>query len=87
VLELAGREALGVHVGELLELQRPLERHRVAHVPAEEEHRAGVRRAARERTTRSTVSSTRSTFSGIVAARDDRGAISSPNLVPRTWAR
>ena len=38
VLELAGREALGVHVGEFLELQRALERHRVPDVPAEEQH-------------------------------------------------
>ena len=42
VLELAGGEALGVQVGELLELQRALERHRVAGVPPEEEHRPGV---------------------------------------------
>ena len=42
VLELAGGEALGVHVGQLLELERPLERHREAHVPAEEQHRACV---------------------------------------------
>ena len=42
VLELAGREALGVDVGELLELERALERDREAGVPAEEEHRRGV---------------------------------------------
>src|SRR6478752_7569579 len=42
VLELAGGEALGVNVGELLELERTLERHGVADVTAEEEHRAGV---------------------------------------------
>ena len=40
VLELAGGEALGVHVGELLELERALQRHRVAHVPADEQHRS-----------------------------------------------
>ena len=38
VLELARGEALGVHVRELLELQRALQGHRVAHVPAEEQH-------------------------------------------------
>ena len=48
VLELAGREALGVDVGELLELERALEGDRVAGVPAEEQHRPRVdeRRAA-----------------------------------------
>ena len=48
VLELAGGEALGVDVGQLLELERALERDRVAGVPAEEQHRpgAGVARAA-----------------------------------------
>jgi hypothetical protein len=38
VLDLAGREPLGRDVGELLELERPLERHRVADVAAEEQH-------------------------------------------------
>ena len=47
VLELAGR-TLGVDVGELLELQRPLERDRVAHVAAQEQHRAGVGEPAGE---------------------------------------
>ena len=42
VLQLAGREALGVHVGELLQLERALERDRIADVPAEEQHRASV---------------------------------------------
>ena len=51
VLELAGREALGVDVGELLELQRALERHREADVPAEEQHRPS-RRPSRGRAAR-----------------------------------
>ena len=47
MLELAGGEALGVDVGELLELERALERDREAGVPAEEEHRLRVGRASR----------------------------------------
>ncbi len=42
VLELARGEALRVDIGDLLELQRALERDGEAHVTAEEEHRAGV---------------------------------------------
>ena len=42
VLELAGREALGVEVGDLLELERSLERDRVAGVATEEQHRAAA---------------------------------------------
>ena len=42
MLELAGGEALGVDVGDLLELERALEGDRVADVAAEEQHRAGV---------------------------------------------
>ena len=45
VLELAGGEALGVDVGELLELQRALERHRVAGVAARGTAPTGRRRA------------------------------------------
>src|SRR3954468_6674928 len=41
VLELAGGEPLGVDVGQLLELERTLHRHREADVAAEEQHRAG----------------------------------------------
>src|ERR1039457_2595291 len=37
VLELAGGEALGVHVGEFLELERSLKRDRVTNVPSEEQ--------------------------------------------------
>ncbi len=37
VLELAAGEALGPHVGELFELERALERHRVADVAPDEE--------------------------------------------------
>ena len=48
VLELAGGEALGVDVGELLELERALERDRVSDVAAEEEHRLGVGHPVRE---------------------------------------
>ena len=48
VLELAGGEALGVDVGELLELERTLEGDRVADVAAEEQHRAGVGHPVRE---------------------------------------
>jgi hypothetical protein len=43
VLELAGGEALGVDVGDLLELERALQRDRVADVAPEEEHRRGCR--------------------------------------------
>ena len=51
MLELAGREALGVHVGELLELERAFEGHRVADVAAEEQHRrAWANRCASSRT-------------------------------------
>ena len=49
VLELTGGEPLGVDVGELLELERALHRHRVADVPAEEEHRRRARQLPRER--------------------------------------
>ena len=42
MLELAGSEALGVDVGQFLELQRPLQRHRIAHMTAQEQHRAGI---------------------------------------------
>ncbi|MPM15727.1 hypothetical protein SDC9_62099 [bioreactor metagenome] len=42
VLELAGGEALGVQVGDLLELEGALEGDRVADVAAEEEHRGLV---------------------------------------------
>ena len=38
MLELTGREALGVHVGEFFELERTFERHRIADVPADEQH-------------------------------------------------
>ena len=43
VLELAGRVALGVQVGELLQLERALERDREADVAAEEEEVAASR--------------------------------------------
>ena len=49
VLELAGREALGVHVGELLELERALQGHREADVAAEEQHRLRRRELAGQR--------------------------------------
>ena len=49
VLELAGGEALGVDVGELLELERSLERDRVADVAAEEEDHPVVGELARQR--------------------------------------
>ena len=45
MLELAGREALGERVGDLLELQCTLKRHRVAHVTAEEQEGVGVHHA------------------------------------------
>ena len=45
VLELAGGEPLGVHVRQFLELERTLERDRVADVPAQEQH--GLRLANR----------------------------------------
>ena len=48
VLELAGREALGVDVGDLLELESPFERDRIAHVATEEKHRLGVAHPPRE---------------------------------------
>src|SRR5699024_11346209 len=40
--DLTGGEALGVDVGELLELERSLHRHRIADVAAEEQHRTDV---------------------------------------------
>ena len=43
VLQLTGGEALGVHVRQLLELERALQRHRVADVAAEEQHRRRLR--------------------------------------------
>jgi hypothetical protein len=48
VLQLAGGEALGVDVRDLLELERTLESDRVADVATEEQHRAGVGHPARE---------------------------------------
>ena len=48
VLQLTRREALGVDVGELLELQRALQRDGIADVAAEEEHRPGVGHPVRE---------------------------------------
>ena len=59
VLELTGREALGVDIGELFELKRPLEGDRVADVAAEEEDRAGVGHPAASVLIRSPVSRTR----------------------------
>ena len=49
MLELARRESLGVHVGELLELQGALEGHGVADMTANEEHRGRIDELARER--------------------------------------
>src|SRR3954451_9291996 len=48
VLELAGRETLGMDVGELLELERTLERDREARVPTEEQHGLRTRDLLRE---------------------------------------
>ena len=48
VLQLTRREPLRVDVGELFELERPLEGDRVPGVTAEEQHRAGVRHPASE---------------------------------------
>ena len=89
VLELAGGEALGVHVGELLELERALQRHRVADVPAEEQHRASRRRSSRasSRTGSMVVQHLRASCPASRAGRRRPRAISSPYLVPRTWAR
>ena len=42
VLELTGSESLRVHVGEFLELERPLERHRIADVATDEQDRAAI---------------------------------------------
>ena len=43
VLELAGGIALGVDVGNLLELKRSFERHRIAAAATEVEHVTGMR--------------------------------------------
>ena len=43
MLELACGKALGVHVGQLLELERPLQGHRVAHVASQEQEGAAIR--------------------------------------------
>ena len=48
VLQLAGGETLGMDVGDLLELERPLEGDRETDVATEEEHRAGVGHPAGE---------------------------------------
>ena len=64
VLELAGREALGVDVRELLELERTLERDRVADVAAEEEHRLDVGHPVRELPDVLSTASTSEIFSG-----------------------
>ena len=74
VLQLAGRESLGVDVGELLELQRALERHREADVAAEEEHRAGVATSVRELADRSRRSSTVRDLVGNALQLVDRAA-------------
>ena len=90
VLELAGGEALGVDVGELLELQRALERHREAGVPAEEQHRlARPTSVSRQRRRPSSASSSIALHVGraCLASSSTTAAISSPYLVPRTWAR
>ena len=42
MLELAGGETLSMNVGQLLELERPLQGHREADVAAEEENRGHV---------------------------------------------
>ncbi len=89
VLELACGEALGVDVGELLELERALERDGEADVPAEEEDRALVGHAsARASRTGSAVSSTQLDLRRHLVELGERcAAISSGNLLPRSSAR
>ena len=48
VFELSGRESLGVHVRQLLELERTLQRHRVSDVAPQEQDAGGLRVLPRE---------------------------------------
>ena len=86
VLELAGGEALGVHVRQFLELERTLERHRVADVPAEEQHRLGPGDVLGELAHRVHQGQRLATASGISDSSSNSRAISSRYLVPRAWA-
>ena len=47
VLELAGGETLGVHVGQFLEFQRAFQRHRVADMATQEQHASSTGRTGR----------------------------------------
>ena len=69
MLELTGRETLGVHVGQLLELERTLQRHRVADVAPQEQHRRRASANCRANSAlRFEISSTRATSSGIASS-------------------
>ena len=88
VLELAGGEALGVDVGELLELERALHRDRVADVAAEEQHRAGVGHAPGDLADPVQLVRARSAILAGISCRSGRTAwASSAYLLPRSWAR
>lgn len=87
VLELSGREPLGVHVGELLELERAFEGDRVADVPPDEEDGVVVGEERARSRTGSIVDRTLPTSSEIAESWRTTVRISSPHLVPRTWPR
>ena len=87
VLELAGRVALGAQVGQLLELERALERHREADVAPEEEEVAGAGQLGRH-----VVDVARPRQApGHQAGQDHHGVDGLVDLgrgrVPRSWAR
>ena len=88
VLELAGRVSLGMEVGELLQLERPLEGDRVADVATEVEEVLGRSRRA---SATSSTSLARDRSSSIPAGSSCRAStvavISAAERVPRTWAR
>jgi hypothetical protein len=82
-----GRVALGADVGQLLELERALERHRVADVPAEEQHPLLVLEVAGQLAHRLHPVQHLLDQLGI-ACRSARWArTSSGSRVPRSWAR
>ena len=87
MLELAGREALRVHVGEFLELERAFERDRVPDVPAEEQHAGLVGERPRHARTGPISSSTCSIAFGMSRICSNTAPISLGNMLPLAWAR
>ena len=67
--------------------KRALERHRIADVPAEEQHRRLVGEVGGQLEHRLDLVQHLAIAAGIVSSSRIVALISSPNFVPRTWAR